>query len=247
MARRRRSDDARIDAAGAAPTMSSFVDALRLILTGDPEVWQITAVSLFVSIAALAIATAAGVPLGYALAHARGSAARIASSLVHTLTALPTVVVGLVLYFALSASGPLGWMDLLYTQVAMIIGQTVLALPIIAALTLVAVQRLPPAALETASTLGLSRMTRLTVLLGEAHGAIVSALLLAFARVFTELGAAIILGGNIRGETRTLTTVIALEHSKGDDARAMALGLILLVIALAVNAVVHSRWLRGAR
>jgi tungstate transport system permease protein len=227
--------------------MAPVIDALRLILTGDPEVWHITGVSLFVSVTALALATAAGVPLGYALAHARGRAAGVVSSLIHTLTALPTVVVGLVLYFALSASGPLGWMDLLYTQVAMIVGQTILALPIVAALTLVAIQRLPAAALETAATLALPRWARFRVLLGEAHGAVVSALLLAFARVFTELGAAIILGGNIRGETRTLTTVIALEHSKGDDARAMALGAILLTIALAVNAIVHSRWLRGTR
>ncbi|MEX2272638.1 MAG: ABC transporter permease [Vicinamibacterales bacterium] len=224
--------------------MSAFVDALRLIVSGDTEVWKITAVSLFVSGAALAFATIAGVPLGYALAHARGRAARAASSIVHTLTALPTVVVGLVLYFMLSATGPLGWMDLLYTRLAMIVGQTVLALPIVAALTLVAIQRLPPAAFETASTLGLGRLTRLAVLLREGRTAIVSALLLAFARVFTELGAAVILGGNIRGETRTLTTVIALEHTRGDDARAMALGLILVVIALAVNAGVHSRWLR---
>lgn len=226
--------------------MTAVFDALRLIAAGDTEVWSITAVSLFVSLSALLLATAAGVPLGYALAHARGAAARFASSAIHTLTALPTVVVGLLLYFALSASGPLGWMDLLYTRVAMIVGQTVLALPIVAALTLVAIQRLPPAAFETAATLGLSRFRRLTVMLTEAHAAIVSALLLAFARVFTELGAAVILGGNIRGETRTLTTVIALEHTKGDDARALALGLILMIIALAVNAGVHSRWLRKA-
>jgi tungstate transport system permease protein len=129
----------------------------------------------------------------------------------------------------------------------MIIGQTVLAVPIVADLTLVAIERLPLAASETARALGLGRLTRLTVMLREAQTAVLSAVLLAFARVFTELGAAVILGGNIRGETRTLTTVIALEHSKGDDARAMALGLILLVIALAVNGVVHSRWLKGAR
>lgn len=227
--------------------MTALADAFRLIVTGDADVWRITGVSLFVSLAALALASAAGVPLGYALARARGPAARIASSIVHTLTALPTVVVGLLLYFLLSASGPLGWMDLLYTQLAMIVGQTILALPIVAALTLVAVRQLPPAAIETAATLGLSRGRTMLVLLGDAHGAVVSALLLAFARVFTELGAAIILGGNIRGETRTLTTVIALEHSKGDDAKAMALGVILLVIALAVNAAVHSRWLRGTR
>ncbi|MDQ3068973.1 MAG: ABC transporter permease [Acidobacteriota bacterium] len=225
--------------------MQLLADALRLILTGDADVWHVTGVSLFVSGAALVLATCLGVPLGYLLAHARGRAVRITSSLIHTLTALPTVVVGLLLYFALSASGPLGWMDLLYTRVAMIAGQTVLALPIIAALTLVAVQRLPASAHETAATLGLGALTRLRVLLREGRAAIVSALLLAFARVFTELGAAVILGGNIRGETRTLTTVIALEHTKGDDGRAMALGLILLVIALAVNASVHSRWLRG--
>lgn len=227
--------------------MSALTDAIRLIVTGDADVWRITGVSLFVSLAALALASAAGVPLGYVLARARGRTARAVSTIVHTLTALPTVVVGLLLYFLLSATGPLGWMDLLYTQLAMIVGQTVLALPIVAALTLVAVQRLPREAVETAATLGLPRLRTMTLLLGEAHGAVISALLLAFARVFTELGAAIILGGNIRGETRTLTTVIALEHSKGDDARAMALGVILLVIALAVNAVVHSRWLRGAR
>ena len=224
--------------------MTSVLDALRLIVSGDAEVWAITGVSLFVSLSALLLATLGGVPLGYFLAHARGGAARALSSLVHTLTALPTVVVGLLLYFALSASGPLGWMDLLYTRLAMIVGQTVLALPIIAALTLVAVQRLPPAAHETATSLGLGRMTRLAVLLREAQPAVLSALLLAFARVFTELGAAVILGGNIRGETRTLTTVIALEHTKGDDARALALGLILMIIALAVNAGVHSRWVR---
>lgn len=224
--------------------MTAFVDAVRLIVSGDTEVWSITAVSLFVSLSALLFATLAGVPLGYALAHARGRGGRLLSSLIHTLTALPTVVVGLLLYFALSASGPLGWMDLLYTRVAMIVGQAVLALPIVAALTLVAIQRLPPAAFETTATLGFGRFTRLRVLLSEAHTAIVSALLLAFARVFTELGAAVILGGNIRGETRTLTTVIALEHTRGDDARAMALGLVLMVIALAVNAGVHSRWVR---
>lgn len=224
--------------------MAAFLDALRLIASGDTEVWSITAVSLFVSLSALLLATLAGVPLGYYLAHARSGWTRAASSIVHTLTALPTVVVGLLLYFALSATGPLGWMDLLYTRVAMIVGQTVLALPIVAALTLVAIQRLPPAAFETARSLGLGPLMRLRVLLHEAHAAVASALLLAFARVFTELGAAVILGGNIRGETRTLTTVIALEHTRGDDARALALGLILMIIALAVNAGVHSGWLR---
>jgi len=222
--------------------MTAVLDALRLIVSGDAEVWQITGVSLLVSGTALLIASVIGVPLGYWLAHLHGRAARLVSSLLHTLTALPTVVVGLLLFFLLSASGPLGWMDLLYTRLAMIAGQALLALPIVAALTLVAIERLPLPAFETAASLALPAWTRLRLLVGEAWPAIQSALLLAFARVFTELGAAIILGGNIRGETRTLTTVIALEHAKGDDARAIALGLILLVIALAVNAGVHSRF-----
>lgn len=222
--------------------ITATLEALRLILTGDPEVWHITGVSLIVSGAALAIASALGVPIGFALANLHGRTARVVSSILHTLTALPTVVVGLLLFFLLSATGPLGWMDLLYTRLAMIAGQAVLALPIIAALTLVAIERLPAAAFETAASLALPAWSRFRLFVAEARPAILSALLLAFARVFTELGAAIILGGNIRGETRTLTTVIALEHTKGDDARAIALGLILLAIALAVNAGVHSRF-----
>lgn len=214
--------------------------ALVLILSGDAEVWRVTAVSLQVSLAALALATSAGVPLGYAVAFSGRRAVAALSWLLHALTALPTVVVGLGLYFALSASGPLGWMNLLYTRTAMVAGQFILATPIVAALTLTAVRALPCEACETAIALGLRGTLKMRVLLGEARRALVSALLIAFARVFTELGAAVILGGNIRGHTRTLTTVIALEHSKGDDARAIAMGAILLVVALTVNGLVHS-------
>jgi tungstate transport system permease protein len=154
--------------------------------------------------------------------------------------------VGLTLYFAFSAAGPLGWMDVLYTRTAMIAGQFILALPILGALALTAVRHLPVEAHETALTLGLTRRFRMQLLLLETAPALFSAVLLAFARVFTELGAAVILGGNIRGQTRTLTTVIALEYSKGDDARAIAMGLILLVVALGINGVVHgTRLWRG--
>jgi tungstate transport system permease protein len=216
------------------------LEAVTLILTGDPELWLVTGVSLQVSLVALAFSAVAGLWLGYRLGQGRGRRAAVASWMLHTLTALPTVVVGLTLYFAFSASGPLGWMHLLYTKGAMVIGQFFLSLPIVGALVLTAMSRLPPEASETADTLCLGRFTRMVVLLGEIRGAIVSAALIAFARVFTELGAAIILGGNIRGHTRTLTTVIALEHSKGDDARAIALGIILMVVALGVNAAVHA-------
>lgn len=213
--------------------------ALGLMLSGDPEVWRVTGVSLQVSLAALVLATASGVPLGYALALSSRRVVAAASWLLHALTALPTVVVGLGLYFALSASGPLGWMNLLYTRAAMVAGQFVLATPIVAALALTAVRSLPLEARETAIALGLGRALTMRTLLREARAALVSAVLIAFARVFTELGAAVILGGNIRGHTRTLTTVIALEHSKGDDARAIAMGVTLLVVALTVNGLVH--------
>jgi tungstate transport system permease protein len=189
------------------------------------------------------------VPAGYAAAHTRRAVASTASWLLHTLAALPTVVVGLTLYFAFSAAGPLGWMDLLYTRAAMVVGQFVLAFPILAAIALTAVRSLPREAHETALTLGLRRGRRMQLLLLEARPALVSAILIAFARIFTELGAAVILGGNIRGQTRTLTTVIALEYSKGDDARAIAMGLILVVVALGINGSVHgaAAWRAVAR
>jgi len=217
----------------------SFLDsiggAVMLIARGDAEVWRVTAVSLQVSLVALLLAVAAGLPTGYACAIARRPVAAVGSWLLHTLTALPTVVVGLTLYFAFSAAGPLGWMDLLYTRAAMVVGQFILAVPILAAIALTAVRGLPGEARETAITLGISGPRRMQLLLVEARSALVSAVLVAFARIFTELGAAVILGGNIRGQTRTLTTVIALEYSKGDNARAIAMGVILVAVALGIN------------
>ena len=216
---------------------ADFLNALRLILRGDADVWQITFVSLQVSLVALMAATAVALPCAYLLSNTQGRPARVAVMLVHTATALPTVVIGLTLYFVLSASGPLGWMQLLYTRAAMMLGQFVLALPIVVAVALVAFSRLPMEFRETVRTLHLSRLTAMRLFLAEARPALASGVLLAFARVFTELGAAIILGGNIRGETRTLTTVIALEYDRGDGPRAIALGIVLVVVALGVNAI----------
>lgn len=223
-----------------------FVHALRLLFTADREVWQVTSVSLQVSLTALAFATAVALPLGYAISSTRSRLGGIASWLIHTATAFPTVVVGLIFYFLLSHSGPLGWMNLLYTKVAMTIGQFVLALPIVTAACLVALNHLGPEYRETTRSLGIHGVAAMRVLLAEVRPAIVSGMLIAFARVFTELGAAIILGGNIRGATRTLTTVIALEYDRGDNARAIALGLVLVIVALTVNAFAH-RGVRRAR
>jgi tungstate transport system permease protein len=226
--------------------LDSIGEAALLIVRGDAEVWAVTAVSLQVSALALLLAIIVGLPMGYAVATARRPVTTVGSWVLHTLTALPTVVVGLTLYFLLSAAGPLGWMDMLYTRTAMVFGQFILALPILGAIALTAVRNLSPEAHETARTLGVTRRLRMQLLLLETGSTLVSAMLLAFARIFTELGAAVILGGNIRGETRTLTTVIALEYSKGDDARATAMGLILFVVALGINGVVHGAGLWGA-
>lgn len=215
--------------------LEDTIRALVLIAKGDAEVWQVTMTSLTVSVSALVIAIVFAVPLATILAFSSRRIARVASWILHTLTALPTVAIGLGLYFVLSANGPLGWMDMLYTKLAMIVGQTVLAFPIIAALLLTDLRRLPPEASETAFTLGLGKVRRGLLLLRELGPVLASTVMLAFARVFTEVGAAIILGGNIRGETRVLTTVIALNHNRGDDARAIALGIVLVVLALAVN------------
>ena len=220
-----------------------FLHALRLIVTADAEVWQITGVSLQVSLTALALAAAASLPLGYAISSSQSRLAGVASWLIHTATAFPTVVVGLSFYFLLSHSGPLGWMNLLYTRTAMTIGQFVLAVPIVTAACLVALNRLGPEYRETTRSLGIHGFAAMRTLLTEVRPAIVSGMLVAFARVFTELGAAIILGGNIRGATRTLTTVIALEYDRGDSARAIALGILLVCVALTVNALAH----RGVR
>ena len=219
--------------------LGDLLGALRLIVTADREVWQITAVSLQVSLTALGLATLAALPLGHAISASRSPLAGVATWLIHTATAFPTVVVGLTFYFLLSQSGPLGWMNLLYTRTAMTIGQFVLALPIVTAVCLVALNRLGPEFRETVRTLGVPRLRAMGLLLNEVRPALFSGVLIAFARVFTELGAAIILGGNIRGATRTLTTVIALEYDRGDNARAIALGIVLVVVALTVNALAH--------
>jgi tungstate transport system permease protein len=190
--------------------------ALTLIAHLDAEVWQITGVSLTVSISAVAAAVALGLPATYLLARSGARASSVGMWIAHSFAALPTVVVGLALYFALSASGPLGWTRLLYTRTAMAAGQFVLALPIVVA----------PA-------------RQMAWLLWEVRLAVVSGAFLAFSRAFTELGSALIVGGNIRGATRTLTTYVALEYNRGDDARAIALGLILLGVALVTNSLMH--------
>ena len=219
--------------------LAEIGQALALIVRRDAEVWQITGVSFAVSLSAVLAAVVLGLPATYALATSGARAARIGMGVAHSMAALPTVVVGLTLYFLLSADGPLGWTRLLYTRTAMAGGQLVLALPLIVAVVLGALRRLPPSASEALITHGVSRARQMRWLLWEVRSAVVSGTFLAFSRAFTELGAALIVGGNIRGSTRTLTTYVALEYNRGDDARAIALGLILLAVALVTNLLMH--------
>ena len=214
--------------------------AVALIVNRDVEVWQITGVSLAVSLAAVLGAVVLGLPITYALARSAPRSARIGMWAAHSMAALPTVVVGLSLYFLLSASGPLGWTRLLYTRSAIAAGQLVLALPLVVAVVLGALQRLPPSAREALITHGVTPGRQMSWLLWEVRAAIASGAFLAFSRAFTELGSALIVGGNIRGATRTLTTYVALEYNRGDDARAIALGLILLAVALLANSLMHA-------
>ncbi|ETW92927.1 MAG: ABC transporter permease [Candidatus Entotheonella factor] len=215
--------------------IDAFLGAFRLILTLDSEIFTIAWFSLQVAGTATVLATVMGVPLAYVIAtrHFPGKPAIL--TLFNTLMAMPTVVVGLFCYAFLSRRGPLGFLDLLFTPSGMIIGDLILALPLIVALTIAAVNAVDPRVQLTARALGAtSRQTAWTVLL-DARYALMPAVLNGFGRVIAEVGAAAMLGGNIRGYTRTLTTAIALETSKGEFALAMALGLILLTLALMVN------------
>jgi tungstate transport system permease protein len=224
-----------------------FSLAMGLILTGDPDLWAIVLLSLKVSLLAVAIAAVIGMPLGAALAVGRFPGRRAVVVLLNALMGLPPVVVGLLVYLMLSRAGPFGVLDLLYTPTAMIIAQVVLVTPIIAALTRQTVETLDAEYTEQLRSLGVSRLGSVPVLLWDGRLALVTALLAGFGRAIAEVGAVIIVGGNINHVTRVMTTTIALETSKGNLALALALGAILVAIAVAVTASVSLLGMRGER
>ena len=216
----------------------SFGQAVGLIVWGDQELWAIVLLSLRVSLSAVAIASLIGMPLGAALAVGRFAGKRAAVIVINSLMGLPPVVVGLVVYLMLSSSGPLGVLQLLYTPTAMIIAQFVLVTPIIAALTRQAMEDLHAEYAEQLCSLGVSRAASIPTLLWDGRASLMTAFLAGFGRAIAEVGAVIIVGGNINHVTRVMTTTIALETSKGNLALALALGAILILIAVAVNAAV---------
>jgi tungstate transport system permease protein len=213
-------------------------EALRLIATLDADLMEIVALSLRVSLLATAIAAMVGLPLGalIAVARFRGRSALIV--LVNALMGLPPVVVGLVVYLMLSNTGPLGTFALLYSPTAMIVAQTLLVTPIVAALSRQTIEDLKQEYDEQLRAFGVGPVGAVATLLWDGRFSLLTACLAGFGRAIAEVGAVIIVGGNINHVTRVMTTAIALETSRGELALALGLGLILLTIAIAVNAAV---------
>ncbi len=209
--------------------------ALLLLVHGDPEVLRITLLSLQVSGAATLLSLLAGIPLGTFLALARFPGRSIAVSLVNTGMGLPPVVVGLFVSIFLWRSGPLGFLELLYTPTAIVIAQFVIAAPIVTGLTVAAVQQLNPRLRVQLLGLGASRLQVVWLLLKEARLPLLAAMMAGFGGVISEIGASMMVGGNIYRQTRVLTTATVLETSRGNFDMAIALSLILLLLTFAIN------------
>lgn len=214
--------------------------AFSLIFSLDREVFQIVLFSLRVSSTAIILAALLGIPLGFLIAVKNFRGKKFVLVLVNNALALPTVVVGLLVYSFISRVGPLGYFGLLYTPTAVIIGQFLLATPIIIALTHSAIQGIDTKVRSTALTLGATEIQAAWAVIKEARFAVMSAVIAGFGRIIAEVGAAMMLGGNIKGSTRTMTTAISLETSKGEFGFGIALGIILLLISLSINALLSS-------
>lgn len=213
----------------------AIVQALRLLASLDDYVFQILWRSIQVSGGAMLVAVAVGLPAGVLLGVARFPGRRTLVALVYTGFALPPVVVGLLVYLLLSREGPIGGLEILFSPTAMVVAQALLAAPYVAGVSLAAVQAVPPGVRLQARALGASRSRALWMQVREARLGILAAVIAGFGAVISEVGAAMMVGGNIAGETRVLTTAIVLETRRGNFETAMALGMILLSIVLVVN------------
>ena len=222
--------------------METFADillrAFALIAQGDPVLRDVVGLSLYVTLSATTIACAIGLPLGAVVGGTQFAGRGVVIIFLNALMGLPPVVVGLVVYLLLSASGPLGVLGLLYTPAAMMIAQTILITPIVAALTVQVTSDMHREYREQFRSMGVGRLARIGALMWDARLALVPVALAGFGRAVAEVGAVMIVGGNINHVTRVMTTSIALETSKGNLELALALGIVLLLIALLVNAAV---------
>jgi tungstate transport system permease protein len=219
--------------------MNLLTDSLRsavlLMLSFDPELFTIVGCSLKVSSAATLLAAVFGIPIGFIIVFTSFPGKRLTITCLNTLLALPTVVIGLFVYSFISRKGILGALDLLYTQTAMIIGQVILIVPIIATLTIAAINKIDKRYRITALTLGANRYQMAWVIFKEARYGVIAAVIVSFGRAIAEIGISMMLGGNAKGFTRTMTTAMALEYDKGEFVLAVALGLILMSFAFGIN------------
>jgi len=215
--------------------LSGLIQAFGLLFRGDPETFSAVKITVLASSLSVVASMAVGAPLGFCLGYARFPGRRAIRVVVDTLLSLPTVVIGLLCYAFMSHRGPLGDLDLLFTIPGMAIGQTILGLPIVVAMTATAVENLDHRLKQTVLTLGANPRQLLLTSLLEARFALALAGAAAYGRIVSEVGISMMIGGNIKWHTRTITTAIALETGKGQFAMGIALGLILLTLALLVN------------
>ncbi len=215
--------------------IDSLISAIVLLKSLDAELYKIVFVSLKVSSASTCIASVIGIPVGFAIAFNDFFGKRITITILNTLLALPTVVIGLFVYAFISRRGIFGPLDLLYTQKGMVIGQVILVIPIVTTFTIAAISRIDDRYRKSAMTLGATTIQTAGVILREARFGITAAVIASFGRVIAEVGISMMLGGNAKGFTRTMTTAMALEYDKGEFVLGVALGMILLAISFTVN------------
>jgi tungstate transport system permease protein len=217
------------------PLLDAIRGAFGLFLSGDAALWRIIWISLKTSLTGLALATPIAVALGYMIAAHRFRGRRVTIWLAQAALSLPTVLIGLLLYLMLTRQGPMGGLHWLFSQPGVMAGQFLIAMPVLVAFTLAAVQAADPRYAETAIAHGASPLRVMSTVLYEVRFGVMAAIISGFGRVISEVGCALMVGGNIAGETRTITTAIALETSKGDFSQGIALGMVLVAIALLMN------------
>jgi tungstate transport system permease protein len=222
-----------------------FAKAFDLIVTLDPEVVEITIRTLVISLSSCLLATLICLPLGSLIHFKHFWGKRLLINLIQTFYSIPTVVVGLLVFLIFSRTGPLGIFTLMYTPMIMVIGQVILISPIVLGLVISALSNVDRTITDTARSMGASGWQTMLVTIKEARFAVIAAVTLGFGRAISEVGLALMVGGNIRGYTRVLTTTISLETAKGDIELSIALGIILIILALIVNVVLN--WLQQRR
>jgi len=212
-----------------------LVKAVELIISFDPEVMQIAGRSLIIAISSAVISSVICIPIAGLIHFNRFRGKRFLVSLIQTFYSVPTVAVGLFVFVFISSAGPLGGLGILFTPTAIVIGQAILITPILLGLTISALSGVDKSILDTARSLGASGLQMAVLVVKEARFAVMAAVIMGFGRAISEVGISLMVGGNIRGFTRVITTAISLETSKGDIELSLALGIILILIALVVN------------